>query len=183
MSTTPSNSSKRKTPSRSGSPAAAAAGAGAGAGAILNPSKRLKKSDNDIEETSETLVASVLEETAASGESEPLYCFKDRNFVHSAKENAGMRKSRVWKNLKQIIALERQTRNTDEPTYGSLDAIPSLNKPARKYSDITGLRALYTDPQTKLRYTTIDEFTRIRTLPVDIITGYLTLRKANTPVP
>ncbi|XP_035664475.1 INO80 complex subunit C-like [Branchiostoma floridae] len=70
----------------------------------------------------------------------------------------------------------------EDPTYSSLDGPPSF-KPAKKYSDLSGLPASYTDPHTKIRYANTDEFSRIRMLPSDIVTGYLALRRANTPVP
>ena len=63
-----------------------------------------------------------------------------------------------------------------------IDAPPSFT-PAKKYSDITGLPAKYTDPHTKIRYATTEEFARIRVLPTDIVSGYLTLRKAISIVP
>ena len=62
--------------------------------------------------------------------------------------------------------------------YGSIDAPPSF-KPAKKYSDISGLEANYTDPHTKLNYSNIVEFKVIKKLPSDLIAGYLTLRRAN----
>ena len=45
------------------------------------------------------------------------------------------------------------------------------------------LQAKYTDPHTKLRYATPDEYQRLRSLPSDIVAGYLALRKANPAVP
>jgi len=44
------------------------------------------------------------------------------------------------------------------------------------------LQAPYTDPLTKLRYATAEEYSRIRLLPTDIVSGLLTLRHANNPV-
>lgn len=64
----------------------------------------------------------------------------------------------------------------------TINAPPSF-KPAKKYSDISGLPAPYTDPQTKLYYSTPEEFQTIRSLPSDIISGYLVLRRANNPIP
>nr|KAF6471420.1 INO80 complex subunit C [Molossus molossus] len=43
--------------------------------------------------------------------------------------------------------------------------------------------ANYTDPQSKLRFSTIEEFSYIRRLPSDVVTGYLALRKATSIVP
>ncbi|XP_068932075.1 INO80 complex subunit C [Petaurus breviceps papuanus] len=110
--------------------------------------------------------------------------FKDPKFVHSGIGGAvAGKKNRTWKNLKQILASERALPwQLNDPSYFSIDAPPSF-KPARKYSDISGLVANYTDPQSKLRFSTIEEFAYIRMLPSDVITGYLALRKATSIVP
>lgn len=49
-------------------------------------------------------------------------------------------------------------------------------------NNLTILQAKYTDPQTKLRYTTAEEFARIKMMPGDLVTGCLMLRRANIPV-
>ncbi|KAM5222110.1 INO80 complex subunit C isoform 2-T2 [Ctenodactylus gundi] len=110
--------------------------------------------------------------------------FKDPNFVHSGHGGAvAGKKNRTWKNLKQILAAERALPwQLNDPNYFSIDAPPSF-KPAKKYSDVSGLLANYTDPQSKLRFSTIEEFSYIRRLPSDVITGYLALRKATSIVP
>uniref|UniRef100_A0A8C2I7K6 INO80 complex subunit C n=1 Tax=Cyprinus carpio TaxID=7962 RepID=A0A8C2I7K6_CYPCA len=110
--------------------------------------------------------------------------FKNPNFVHSGIGGAAAgKKNRTWKNLKQILAAEKALpwKFTD-PNYCSIDAPPSM-KPAKKYSDISGLPANYTDPQTKLRFASTEEFSYIRQLPTDVVTGYLALRKATCIVP
>ena len=43
-------------------------------------------------------------------------------------------------------------------------------------------QARYTDPQTKLYYATAEEFTTVRSLPMDITAGYLALRGASSIV-
>lgn len=110
--------------------------------------------------------------------------FKEPTFTHSGIGGAAAgKKNRTWKNLKQILALERTLPwMVNDPNYFSIDAPPSL-KPAKKYSDISGLPANYTDPQTKLRFTSSEEFSYIRLLPTDVVTGYLALRKATCIVP
>ncbi|KAA0199865.1 hypothetical protein HAZT_HAZT009417 [Hyalella azteca] len=91
-------------------------------------------------------------------------------------------KKKVWRGLKQIVALERAaTWPPDAVLYSSIDAPPPF-KPAKRYSDISGLPALYTDPMTKLRYANAEEFARIRKLPMDIVSGLLELRKASSIV-
>ncbi|XP_036275780.1 INO80 complex subunit C isoform X3 [Pipistrellus kuhlii] len=110
--------------------------------------------------------------------------FKDPNFVHSGHGGAvAGKKNRTWKNLKQILASERALPwQLNDPNYFSIDAPPSF-KPAKKYSDVSGLLANYTDPQSKLRFSSIEEFSYIRRLPSDVVTGYLALRKATSIVP
>ncbi|XP_075388682.1 INO80 complex subunit C isoform X2 [Tenrec ecaudatus] len=110
--------------------------------------------------------------------------FKDPNFVHSGHGGAvAGKKNRTWKNLKQILASERALPwQLNDPNYFSIDAPPSF-KPAKKYSDVSGLLASYTDPQSKLRFSSIEEFSYIRRLPSDVVTGYLALRKATSIVP
>uniref|UniRef100_K7FTV7 INO80 complex subunit C n=1 Tax=Pelodiscus sinensis TaxID=13735 RepID=K7FTV7_PELSI len=105
--------------------------------------------------------------------------FKDPSFIHSGIGGAAAgKKNRTWKNLKQILASERALPwQLNDPSYFSIDAPPSF-KPAKKYSDISGLPANYTDPQSKLRFSSIEEFAYIRMLPSDVVTGYLALRKA-----
>ncbi|KFV59645.1 INO80 complex subunit C, partial [Tyto alba] len=109
--------------------------------------------------------------------------FKDPNFIHSGIGGAAAgKKNRTWKNLKQILAAERALPwQLNDPSYFNIDAPPSF-KPAKKYSDISGLPANYTDPQSKLRFSTIEEFAYIRMLPSDVVTGYLALRKATSIV-
>ncbi|XP_034553717.1 INO80 complex subunit C [Notolabrus celidotus] len=110
--------------------------------------------------------------------------FKDPIFMHSGIGGAAAgKKNRTWKNLKQILALERTLPwKLNDPNYYNIDAPPSL-LPTKKYSDISGLPANYTDPQSKLRFTSSEEFSYIRLLPSDVVTGYLALRKATCIVP
>ncbi|KAF6198463.1 hypothetical protein GE061_008211 [Apolygus lucorum] len=92
-------------------------------------------------------------------------------------------KKKTWRSLKQIVAHEKSLPwPPDTPLYSNISAPPAL-KPPKKYSDISGLEAKYTDPQTKLFYASSDEFATIRSLPSDIIAGFLTLRGANNPIP
>ncbi|XP_052807355.1 INO80 complex subunit C-like [Mya arenaria] len=110
------------------------------------------------------------------------HCFKNPSFVHSSIGASGTKKTRAWKNLKQIVSAERALPyGPDDTTYGLIDAPPSF-KPAVKYSDISGLESTYTDPQTKLRFSNTDEYSRIKMMPGDLVTGCLTLRRANIPV-
>ncbi|GLH06089.1 hypothetical protein R5R35_010093 [Gryllus longicercus] len=115
----------------------------------------------------------------ASADEEKRPIFKDSNFQHTSKSS---NKKRAWRSLKQIIAQERALPWKDDCVhYSCIDAPPSF-KPPKKYSDISGLLAKYTDPQTKLYYAMAEEFSTIRCLPMDITAGYLALRRANNPM-
>lgn len=91
-------------------------------------------------------------------------------------------KKRTWKSLKQIISAEKALPwNDDQVHYSSINTPPSF-KPSEKYSDLSGLPANYTDPQTKLRYANKEEYATIVGLPMDITAGYLALRGASSIV-
>ncbi|KAH9845666.1 Chromatin-remodeling complex subunit IES6 [Teratosphaeria destructans] len=64
-------------------------------------------------------------------------------------------------------------------TYTSIQAAPSL-KPKKKYCDITGLPAKYTDPKTGLHYYNAEVYGVIRTLGTSQVQEYLAIRGANT---
>lgn len=85
-----------------------------------------------------------------------------------------------WKHLKQILQAEDyHTLPASVPTYVNIEAPPSMY-PAKKYCDVTGLEAPYTDPHTKLRYADAQVFRTVRSLPYDVAQGLLSLRNAQT---
>ena len=108
--------------------------------------------------------------------------FKDPSFQQRFRPTSSSGKKRIWRSLKQVLAQERALPwPSGVVHYSSINAPPSF-KPAKKYSDISGLAARYTDPQTKLYYATTEEFTTVRSLPMDITAGYLALRGASSIV-
>lgn len=67
------------------------------------------------------------------------------------------------------------------PTYTNIESAPSFHPNAqKKYCDITGLPAPYTDPKTRLRYHNKEMFGTIRTMPQNVYEGYLAARGAHT---
>lgn len=110
------------------------------------------------------------------------YIFKNMEFQPKFRliNNSGKKKN--WKSLKQIIAQERILSWSTVTVHYSLVSTPFNFKPLKKYSDISGLPANYTDPHTKLRYATTNEFIIVRNLPMDITAGYLALRGASNIV-
>jgi len=103
--------------------------------------------------------------------------FKNPSFQHS---NVSGSRKRPWKTLKQLLAAEAALDWPEEAvTFSSLEGPPSF-RPAKKYSDLSGFEANYTDPHTRLQYSCPEEFAELRKLPSDIVQGYLALRKATT---
>ncbi|RXG67503.1 INO80 complex subunit C [Armadillidium vulgare] len=98
--------------------------------------------------------------------------FHNPNFKHSA---IRFSKKRVWKNLKQILALEKSyIWPTDAVHYSNIEAPPSFT-PAKKYSDVSGLPALYRS-SNKLRYAILSDF-NMSGLSMDIVNGLLEIEK------
>ena len=58
-------------------------------------------------------------------------------------------KPKPWRQLKQIVASEQSLPwPEDAVRFSSIDAPPSF-RPAKRYSDVSGLEAPYTDPQVR----------------------------------
>ncbi|KAH0550290.1 INO80 complex subunit C [Cotesia glomerata] len=112
----------------------------------------------------------------------PQPIFKNPEFQQKFRPITVSGKKRTWRSLKQVLAQEKSLPWPPEFVhYSSINAPPSF-RPAKKYSDISGLQAKYTDPQTKLYYATAEEFATVRSLPMDITAGYLALRGASSIV-
>ncbi|KAF2244079.1 hypothetical protein BU26DRAFT_542843 [Trematosphaeria pertusa] len=87
------------------------------------------------------------------------------------------------------LVLERNTRAAmgsngaagPAATYTNIESAPSFHPSSqRRYCDITGLPAPYTDPKTRLRYHNKEVFGTIRTMPQNVVEGYLGARGAHT---
>lgn len=117
--------------------------------------------------------------SAEEPKTEPKPVFKTASFYHNSKTSI---KKRTWKSLKQVITTEKALPWPDNVVhYSSINAPPSF-KPAEKFSDLSGLPAPYTDPQTRLRFANKEEYATITGLPMDITAGYLALRGASSIV-
>ncbi|KAK4541156.1 hypothetical protein LTR36_008230 [Oleoguttula mirabilis] len=68
---------------------------------------------------------------------------------------------------------------TPSVTYTSIAAAPSL-KPKKKYCDITGLPAKYTDPKSGLFYFNAEVYKVVKNLSTTQVQEYLAARGANT---
>jgi len=108
---------------------------------------------------------------AAREKNKPLYPWKNPDWPQIKKKKKG---SKHWPKLTKMLK-ERGSEG-----YKNLSAPPSL-LPAKKYCDITGLAAPYTDPQTKLNYAAADIFYYIRqNLNTQAVQEHLDVRKAGS---
>ncbi|KAF2115840.1 hypothetical protein BDV96DRAFT_492091 [Lophiotrema nucula] len=92
------------------------------------------------------------------------------------------------RNLSTLV-LEKNSRaamglgavNGPAATYTNIESAPSFHPSSqRRYCDITGLPAPYTDPKSRLRYHNKETFGSIRTMPQNVTEGYLAARGAHT---
>ena len=91
-------------------------------------------------------------------------------------------KSKALKSLRAIIAAEHYDHlPADVPTYVNIEAPPSVF-PAKKYCDVTGFSAKYTDPKTKLRFCSKEAFSVARSLPEHKVQEFLELRGAQSKI-
>lgn len=66
-------------------------------------------------------------------------------------------------------------------TYTNIESAPSFHPSSqRRYCDVTGLIAPYTDPKTRLRYHDKEVFGLIRTMAQGTVEGHLAARGAHT---
>jgi INO80 complex subunit C len=71
--------------------------------------------------------------------------------------------------------------NGPAATYTNIESAPSFHPSSqRRYCDVTGLSAPYTDPKTRLRYHDKEVFAILRTMPQNVVEGYLGARGAHT---
>ncbi|KAF9427643.1 chromatin-remodeling complex subunit ies6 [Podila epigama] len=102
----------------------------------------------------------------------------DMAHIHKPFKKPDRHPTKKTKNLKQIIALERaKDYKPTTPTYWNIEALPSMT-PQKKYCDITGLEARYTDPKTRLRYHSTEVYQLIKNQPIGVVQMYLGLRNA-----
>ncbi|CAB5333643.1 unnamed protein product [Rhizophagus irregularis] len=100
------------------------------------------------------------------------------HLVRKPFKNPHYKTPKKFKTLKQILAAERNLNTPlDVPTYSNIEAPPSI-RPQKKYCDITGLEAKYTDPKTRLRYHSAEVYKEIKQLAPGVIQDYLGLRHA-----
>ncbi|GAU98925.1 hypothetical protein RvY_09999 [Ramazzottius varieornatus] len=103
--------------------------------------------------------------------------FKNQQYLRKRARVAEDERTSQYRPLKHIIGSERAEWKDapSHPAYWTIKAPPRL-KPPKKYSDISGFEAKYTDPETKLHYCDAEEFEIVRSLTRDLVQSYLRLR-------
>lgn len=91
-----------------------------------------------------------------------------------AQASKSLSKMVLEKNMKA-----NESSSTPSATYTNIEAPPTLGHP-KKYCDITGLPAPYTDPKTRLRYHNAEVFAVVRNLGPGVAEQYLEARGAHT---
>ena len=81
-----------------------------------------------------------------------------------------------WRNVRQIIDRENyHLMAANVPTHVTVRSTPSA-LPPKKYCDVTGLPAKYTDPKTRLHYYSATEYQQIKQRHTDTIKLMLEIR-------
>merc|ERR1712216_618321 len=75
----------------------------------------------------------------------------------------------------QTSASADQTEEDTMPLYTQL-ACPPSTYPPKRYCDVTGFPAKYTDPATKIRYARANNYTAMRNMPKETADAWLALR-------
>jgi len=94
-------------------------------------------------------------------------------------KNAKYSTPKKYKLLKQILMMDKNKSDipVDAPLYLNIEAPPSVY-PRKKYCDITGLKSIYTDPKSGLRYYDSTVYKYIQEQTQSTLQGYLGLRNA-----
>ncbi|EON64615.1 hypothetical protein W97_03848 [Coniosporium apollinis CBS 100218] len=153
------------------------------------PPQRRNKNVKQIIAEASRKEASVMATQNNSGTSTPLPAYSSMATgglatpVNGADGNLSI--AQAAQNLSTLV-LEKNLRSSGASggpavTYTNIESAPSLHPSSQKrYCDITGLSAPYTDPKSRLRYHDKEVFAAIRTLGQAATEGYLAARGAHT---
>ncbi|EYE90627.1 uncharacterized protein EURHEDRAFT_417290 [Aspergillus ruber CBS 135680] len=151
------------------------------------PSQRRNKNVKQLlsENSRKEATASVLATQANSGATTPLPPTTDTE-THAEGAQGGEHIAQAAQNLSTLV-LEKNANaramaglgSGPSVTWTNIESAPSLHPAQQKrYCDITGLPASYTDPKTRLRYHDKEVFGVIRSLAQGVPESYLEARGA-----
>ncbi|KAI9926134.1 hypothetical protein ASPWEDRAFT_160227, partial [Aspergillus wentii DTO 134E9] len=148
------------------------------------PSQRRNKNVKQLLSESSRKEASVLATQANSGATTPLPTTStDGSQTPAEGASRDPNIAQAAQNLSTLV-LEKNARaavpSGPSVTYTNIESAPSVHSfHQKRYCDITGLPAPYTDPKTRLRYHDKEVFSVIRTLAQGVPETYLEARGAN----
>ena len=153
------------------------------------PSQRRNKNVKQIISENTRKEASVMATQANSGATTPFPApgtastDGSQTPAEGATPGGGSNIAQAAQNLPALV-LEKNARamfpSGPAVTYTNIESAPSLHPAQQKrYCDITGLPAAYTDPKTRLRYHDKEVFGVIRTLAQGVPESYLEVRGAH----
>lgn len=143
------------------------------------PPQRRNKNLKQILSEAQRVQQSIMNTQQNSGESTPLPPTGDGTSSldpDPAQGNEDLSRAVLEKNAKTLSV---GNMSVPSVTYTSIQAAPSL-RPKKKYCDITGLPARYTDPKTGLYYFNAEVYQVVKGLSTTQVQEYLGLRGANT---
>lgn len=154
------------------------------------PPQRRNKNIKQIISEAQRKEASMMPSQINSGASTPLPDQTDSSATETNGHGGNKTISQATQRLDRLV-LERnlekeKTAGTTANfgpavTYMNVESAPSLHPSSqRRYCDITGLPASYTDPKSRLRYHNMEVFAVIRTMGQSTAEGYLAARGAHT---
>lgn len=147
------------------------------------PSQRRNKNVKQLISENSRKEASVMATQANSGATTPLAPTTDGSQTPAEGAGRSSNIAQAAQNLSTLV-LEKNAKATFQTgpavTYTNIESAPSLSATQqRRYCDITGLPASYTDPKTRLRYHDKEVFGVLRTLGQGVPESYLELRDAH----
>ncbi|EFR05421.1 hypothetical protein MGYG_08433 [Nannizzia gypsea CBS 118893] len=123
----------------------------------------------------------------AEGSQTPMVASTAAAHAHQQQQQGGVKPPNIAQAAQSLstLVLEKNFRagapSGPAVTYTNIDAAPSLYPSHQKrYCDLTGLPAPYTDPKTRLRYHNKEVFGVIRSLGPGVAENYLEARGAHT---
>mmetsp|Transcript_13773 Transcript_13773/g.34689 ORF Transcript_13773/g.34689 Transcript_13773/m.34689 type:complete len:124 (+) Transcript_13773:26-397(+) len=106
----------------------------------------------------------------------------EKDAAERFKVDGGKAKKRKKLTLKRVVdASGFDKLPPTEATWSNIESRPTF-LPVKKYSDLSGFEAPYTDPKTKLRYSSAQEYQQILEMPQELVQARLVLRGLNVAI-
>ncbi|KAL5114469.1 chromatin-remodeling complex subunit ies6 [Pleosporales sp. CAS-2024a] len=145
------------------------------------PPQRRNKNLKQIVGEASRKEASVMVTQNNSGQSTPAVPYSEGNATPAGSAGRAPNMAQAAQSLSTLVLEKHGRAAGPAPTYTNIESAPSFHPSSqKKYCDITGLPAPYTDPKTRLRYHNKELYGTIRTMPQNVYEAYLAARGAHT---